>query len=142
MARASWSATLPMRSTGTIALTSAPRASWSATAWAVSAGSRLPLSSESTKTGVAPQYVIAFVVAAKVIDEVTTAEPGRTPMESRARCRAPVPDDSATAWPRSVYAARSASKPSTSGPSGATQPERIARTRASSSAWPTSGEDM
>ena len=60
---------------------------------------------------------------------------------SRPRCRAALPDESATAQDRPVTAASSASKASTSGPSGATQPERIARTSASSSCCVTSGEE-
>ena len=54
----------------------------------------------------------------------------------------PVPELMATAWATPQRSAISCSKAVTSGPVGATQPERTARRTASSSATPTSGGDI
>ena len=93
----SWSTTLPSRSTGTTADTGMPSAATASNAWSSRSGLMLPVSSQSTNTGWAPVYVIAFAVAAKVIVDVRTAVPGPTPSVSSPRCSAAVPDDSATA---------------------------------------------
>ena len=47
--------------------------------------------STSTKTGLAPQYRMAAVVATNVIDTVMTSSPGPTSAASSARCNAEVP---------------------------------------------------
>src|SRR5699024_11050608 len=138
----SWSATLPKRSTGTTTLAVLPSACNVLKASSSRSGFMFPDSSASTKTGSAPVYTIALVVAANVRDEVKTKSPGLTPKVKSPRCNAAVPEDSATACLRPQYSASSASKASTSGPSGAIQPDRMARTRACSSSSVTSGEDI
>ncbi len=94
----------------------------------------------STKRGVAPVYITAFAVAANVNDDTITSSPGPTPFTSNARCSAAVPLDIATVPGHPVNVARSASNPSSSGPTGATHPLSKARSSASRSSCPTSGE--
>ena len=90
--------------------------------------------------GVAPVYATAFAVAANVNDETSTSSPGPTSWHSNARWSAAVPLDIATVPGHPVNAARSASNASSSGPTGATQPLSNARSSASRSSGPTSGE--
>jgi hypothetical protein len=104
-------------------------------------GSRFHDSSQSTKTGSAPTYRMAFAVATKVIVGHSTRSPGPTPCRSSARWSAAVPDESATAWPAPTYAASSVSKASTCGPSGAIQFESNASRSIARSSGPTSGGD-
>ena len=47
--------------------------------------------STSTKTGVAPTYLIGFTVATKVITGTITSSPGPIPSSYSARCNAAVP---------------------------------------------------
>ena len=85
--------------------------------------------SESTNTGVAPQYVIGCDDAQKVNDCTRTSSPGPTPHAISARCTAAVPADSATTFlsrgvassRSSTNSSRSFSKPLTFGPRGTTQ---------------------
>ena len=73
--------------------------------------------STSTKTGVAPVYLIADTVAMKVMETVMTSSPALMPAASKATCRALVPVLTATAWRTLCAAANSFSNASTSGPS-------------------------
>src|SRR5678816_4847117 len=82
-------------------------------------------SSTSTKTGVAPQYRIAFAVAMNEWLTVTTSSPGPTPTASSARCSAVVQLDTAQACGAPTAAANSRSNAATSGPC-VTHPDKIA----------------
>ena len=75
---------------------------------------------------------MAATVATKVIGVVITSSPGPIPLASSARCRADVPELTATAKRVPHSAANSASKASTSGPS-TNAPLRITRATAASS---------
>ena len=81
---------------------------------------------ESTKTGEAFKYFIAFTVATKVKSEHRTTSFSFTPIIFRAKWRAAVPDESAAAWLTPIYFATSLSKLSTCGPRGAIQLDSIA----------------
>ena len=52
----------------------------------------------STITGIAPANVTAFNVSGHVMAGTMTSSPLPTPVASRARCRAAVPLEAATAW--------------------------------------------
>ena len=96
---------------------------------------------ESTKIGRAPREQTGEAVATKVNDGTSTSSPGPTPSSNRARWRAAVPLERATAWSTPLSSATSRSKASTSGPSGAIQLESIASRTMRRSSGPTSGGD-
>ena len=70
----------------------------------------------STKSGFAPAWVMASVVAMKVFGTVTTIDPFLTPAAIRANRTASVPLATPTQCPGSAEVAKSRSKPSTMGP--------------------------
>ena len=70
----------------------------------------------STKSGRAPAWLIASVVAMKVCGTVTTMSPGCTPAAVSAKRTASVPLATPTQYFESQYAANSFSKFSTIGP--------------------------
>ena len=72
---------------------------FSVIAFSTACGQRLYVfSSISAKTGLAPQLMIAFAVAMKVIGVVMTSSPGETPIAASARQRAEVPLFTAQAY--------------------------------------------
>jgi lipopolysaccharide/colanic/teichoic acid biosynthesis glycosyltransferase len=73
-------------------------------------------SSTSTKTGRAPEYVIASAVAMKVLGTVMTSSPGPMPRLRRVIHKAEVPLLVPAAYPQSQKIANSFSKLSTKGP--------------------------
>src|SRR4051812_33013922 len=105
------SAACPYRWTGRMALV---RGVILASTWA---GSMVYVAgSTSTYTGVAPQYEMAHDVAMNVIGTVMTSSPGPTPAARRARCRADVPELTATQCLAPTYSAKAASNSATRGP--------------------------
>src|SRR5439155_22830428 len=77
----------------------------------------------SAKTGVAPQWTITFAVAGQVIELVTTSSPGPTPSATSERCRAAVPDETASTCLTSRNSRMRASSSAVRGPV-VSQPER------------------
>src|SRR5262245_11879434 len=109
--RAPRSADCPYRWTGRMALV---RGVIRASTWA---GSIVYVTgSTSTYTGTAPQYVMAHDVAMNVMGTVITSSPGPTPAASSARCRADVPELTATQCWAPTYSAKAASNSATLGP--------------------------
>jgi len=94
--------------------------------------------SQSTNTGRAPAWTMAFAVAAKVIGVVMTSSPGPIPQTSIATWSAAVHDERATASPAPLYAAKACSKRATRGPVPI-QPERSVSTTSSISACSMAG---
>src|SRR5664280_1035336 len=94
--------------------------------------------STSAKTGSAPTYRTAFVVAMNENDGTTTSSPGPIPATCSARCSAVVQDDTATAYGDCMRAANVSSNSLTRGPC-ATQPERRTSVTAATSSSPSHG---
>ena len=93
----------------------------------------------SANTGVAPVIATEFAVAAKVKEGTMTSSPGPIPAASSPRCRAEVPELTATARvPGTSAAANSSSKAATCGP-WAIMPVRMTAATASISSSPMSG---
>src|SRR5690606_14833362 len=86
-------------------------------------GQRFQVSgSLSTKTGVAPRYIIGLAEAEKVMLWQITSSPASTPNKINPKCKAAVPALKApTNTSCFKYCSKSCSKPLTLGPSGATQ---------------------
>ena len=72
--------------------------------------------SMSTNTGFAPANATLFAVAAKVKDGTITSSPGPIPRESKARCRAEVPEFTATQFLPLTNSENLVSKLATCGP--------------------------
>src|SRR5262245_57668718 len=109
--RAPRSADCPYRWTGRMAFV---RGVIRASTWA---GSIVYVTgSTSTYTGTAPQYVMAHDVAMNVMGTVITSSPGPTPAAKSARCRADVPELTATQCLAPTYWAKAASNSATRGP--------------------------
>ena len=95
----------------------------------------------SRSTGSAPQYVIALAVATKVSVDVTTRSPGSTPTTFSAQMQRRRAATQRHRMRGTCVLSDVGFKASTSGPTGATQPESKARSRYSRSRCPTSGGD-
>ena len=94
--------------------------------------------STSAKTGVAPTYRTALAVAMNDSDGTITSSPGAIPAAIRARCRAVVQEDTATAWGEPIAVANASSNSRTRGPC-AIQPDATASAAASASSLPSHG---
>src|SRR5574341_213422 len=94
--------------------------------------------STSTKTGVAPNNSIRFVVDTHVIEGVITSSPGPMPSADRVRCMPAVPELTATQCVVPICLANNLSNSVTLGPV-VIQPERNTSVTAAISASPTAG---
>lgn len=94
-------------------------------------------SRQSANTGMPPAARIACTVAANVSEGTTTSAP-RTPTASRARCRAAVPELTATHWRARTKEATAFSKRATTGPMPS-QPLRRTASTADTSRGPIDG---
>src|SRR3989440_2204537 len=92
----------------------------------------------SAKTGVAPVWTITFAVAGQVIGDVTTSSPGPTPSATSDRCRAAVPEASASTCSASRNSAIRRSSSSARGPL-VSQPERRVSVTSAISSSPIAG---
>ena len=111
----------------------------SPTAGPAAAGSRSSVTgSTSQKTGIAPSYSRQLAEATKLNGLVITSSPGPQPSARTPRCRAAVPEETATASSTPSQAAKSRSKRSSTGPSDS-RPERRTSSTSSSSRAPRSG---
>ncbi len=94
--------------------------------------------STSAKTGVAPVYTTALVVAMNDSDGTTTSSPGPTPASTSARCSPVVQLETATPSAARTLAANADSNAATRGP-WATHPLRNTSVTALTSASPSTG---
>src|SRR5450759_1323471 len=78
---------------------------------------------ESTKTGVAPAYLIAFTDAMYVSVGTMTSSPGPIPRATSAKCKATVPFETAVAHPTPTYLANRFSNSLTNRPLDDIHPE-------------------
>src|SRR3954463_6871313 len=87
----------------------------------------------SANTGVAPVCTITFAVAGHVSEDVITSSPGPTPSATSDRCRAAVPEETASTCFASRYSRMRASSSAVRGPV-VSQPDRRVAATASISA--------
>src|SRR6186713_1754297 len=127
------SATWPARWTGMIAFV---RSLTSSATWS---GSMLRSESRtSANTGVAPVWTMTFAVAGQVIGDVITSSPGPTPTASSARCKAAVPEATASTCSASTNSAKRRSSSAAFGPV-VSQPDRRVSATAAISSSPIAG---
>src|SRR5713101_7822090 len=95
----------------------------------------------STKIGLAPAWTMALAVAMNERLGHSTSSPGLMPAAKKAKCRAVVQDETATAWAAPTYSANLRSNSATQGP-WLTQPLLSTSRTAFSSFSPKDGRAM